>query len=209
MAKSSYLVREEHIPDRAAFPVIDAHNHLWGNLGADQLVETMDAVGVVSYCDLTPRERFAWVKGGVSTQTRAIEDFFTDFANRYRGRFYAFTRATFGHDPNEPLFTSAEEFVKDTVKLLEEHVGLGVRGLKILKDFGLGARDAQGKLIASDDPRLADIWEAAGQETGERECQRAYDLHQSRSCTGRYGNSHSDLQESQRKGSRNSTPFVI
>jgi len=93
VAKSSYLVREEHIPDRASFPVIDAHNHLWGKLGADQLVEIMDAVGVVSYCDLTPRERFAWVKGGVSTQTRAIEDFFTDFANCYPGRFYAFTGA--------------------------------------------------------------------------------------------------------------------
>jgi len=162
VAKSSYLVREEHIPDRASFPVIDAHNHLWGKLGADQLVEIMDAVGVVSYCDLTPRERFAWVKGGVSTQTRAIEDFFTDFANCYPGRFYAFTGATFAHDPNDPLFSDAKEFVKETVSMLEQHVGLGVRGLKILKDFGLAATDARGNLIACDDPRLAGIWEAAG-----------------------------------------------
>ena len=39
------LKAAEHVPQRARFPVIDAHNHLFGDLPADKLVEVMDAVG--------------------------------------------------------------------------------------------------------------------------------------------------------------------
>ena len=33
-----------HIPERARFPVVDAHNHLFGDVPAEQLIEMMDAV---------------------------------------------------------------------------------------------------------------------------------------------------------------------
>ena len=42
----SLLVHEEHIPERAMFPVVDAHNHLFGAATPEALLEVMDAVGV-------------------------------------------------------------------------------------------------------------------------------------------------------------------
>jgi predicted TIM-barrel fold metal-dependent hydrolase len=38
----------------------------------------------------------------------------------------------------------------------------GARGLKVLKDLGLGVRDKTGKFITVDDPRLDPIWEECG-----------------------------------------------
>jgi predicted TIM-barrel fold metal-dependent hydrolase len=38
----------------------------------------------------------------------------------------------------------------------------GARGLKVLKDLGLGVHDKSGKLVAIDDPRLDPIWEECG-----------------------------------------------
>ena len=42
-----------HVPERARFPVIDAHNHLFGDLPAEQLIEVMDAVGVALWVNVT------------------------------------------------------------------------------------------------------------------------------------------------------------
>ena len=42
----SLLKVAEHVPETARFPVVDAHNHLFGDLSADKLIEVMDAVGV-------------------------------------------------------------------------------------------------------------------------------------------------------------------
>jgi len=38
----------------------------------------------------------------------------------------------------------------------------GARGLKVLKDWGLGVRDKSGKLVAIDDPRMDPVWEECG-----------------------------------------------
>ncbi len=163
MKNDCYLFRDEHIPKKAAFPAIDAHNHMWGNLQASQMVEIMDSVGLLSYCDLTPEVRLSWKKGGIGVSKAGLEDFQANFASRYPGRLYSFTTATFLHEPDEPLFSDAREFVKATVELLRKQVSFGARGLKILKGLGLSSRDAQGNLVAVDDPRLADIWDAAGE----------------------------------------------
>jgi predicted TIM-barrel fold metal-dependent hydrolase len=48
------------------------------------------------------------------------------------------------------------------VQQIEDGVRRGARGLKILKDFGLGVREKTGKLLAIDDPRLDPIWEECG-----------------------------------------------
>ena len=161
MRTHCYLVHDQHIPERAAFPVIDAHNHMWGSLQAEQMIKIMDALGILSYCNLTPQARFTWSGGGIGVHWGKIEDFFANFVSRYPSRFYAFTTATFLHDSDEPLFTNAGQFVKQTIDLLTKHISLGAKGLKILKGFGLSSADADGKIVAADDPRLADIWDTA------------------------------------------------
>jgi predicted TIM-barrel fold metal-dependent hydrolase len=163
MIPGTYLFNEEHIPVQAAFPVIDAHNHLWAAWDSiDNVVKVMDAVGVACYCDLTSNMSVSWGNGGYTLGQGSIENFIQNCANRYPGRFYGFTTATFCRQRDEPLFADAGEFVEETVETLREDVRRGARGLKILKEFGMYYRDTAGSLVAVDDPRLAPIWDEAG-----------------------------------------------
>lgn len=162
MRTRSYMVREEHIPERAAFPVIDAHNHLWGNWSVvSSMVATMDQVGVICYCDLTANISLAWADGGYVLSQGSFEGFLASCAERYPGRFYGFTTATLAPPGHGPLFTDAGRFVSETIALLRRHVALGARGLKVLKELGLHYRDGEGNLVQVDDLRLAPIWEEA------------------------------------------------
>lgn len=161
MRRDCYLFSEEHVPEKAAFPVIDAHNHLWAEWDTiDNVVEVMDQVGVACYCDLTANITIAWGGGGYLLGQGEFGTFLANTAN-HPGRFYGFTTATFASDTDEPLFEDAGEFVQRTVALLREHVERGAHGLKILKELGLHYRDAAGQLVAVDDPRLAPVWEEA------------------------------------------------
>ena len=162
MATKCYLVREEHVPAKAAFPAVDAHNHLWGNRNLTEILHVMDEVGVACYADLTANARIAWVKGGYALQQGDFGGFLVDCVQRHPGRFYGFTMATFARPPGEPLFSEARRFVEETVDLLRRHVQMGARGLKITKELGLHFRDDQGRVVFCDDDRLADIWEEAG-----------------------------------------------
>jgi predicted TIM-barrel fold metal-dependent hydrolase len=73
----------------------------------------------------------------------------------YPGRFMVFTQIDYSKidDPN---------FSQEAVANLDDAVKRGARGLKCLKDLGLGVRDKSGKLVPVDDPRLDPIWEEAG-----------------------------------------------
>ena len=154
--------QQRHIPLRAAFPVIDAHNHLWGNWQVNHIIEVMDEVGVLAYCDLTANIHVSWVQGGYSIGQGRIEDFFANCAAGHPGRFFCFTTATFARPTDKPLFKEASRFVNETIETLSQHVTLGARGLKILKELGLHYKDADGELIFIDDERLSPIWEHAG-----------------------------------------------
>jgi predicted TIM-barrel fold metal-dependent hydrolase len=67
----------------------------------------------------------------------------------------------FAHPTDEPLFYDDKKFVSDFIETLNEHVKLGAKGLKVLKELGLHHRDSKGDLIPVDDPRLFPIWEEA------------------------------------------------
>jgi predicted TIM-barrel fold metal-dependent hydrolase len=73
----------------------------------------------------------------------------------YPGRFMVFTQIDWSKidDP---------DFSNEMVKQIDDAVSRGARGLKLLKDLGLGVRDKSGKLIAIDDPRLDPIWSECG-----------------------------------------------
>lgn len=160
---TGYLWIDTHVPERARFPVIDAHNHLWGKWETlDNVVHVMDAVGVAAYCDLTANVALAWGDGGYMLSQGDLDHFLTNCRGRFPGRFYGFTTLTFAQPPRQPLFTDAGEFVERTVALLRDHVARGARGVKILKELGLHYRDSQGTLINCDDARLTPVWTEAG-----------------------------------------------
>lgn len=158
-----YLVRDEHTPERARFPVIDAHNHLWAAWETvDKVVQIMNAVGVACYCDLTANVRLQWAGGGYVIGPGRIADFFEKTVARHPHRFYGFTTATLAQPLTEPLLTDYSAFVEETVAVLRDHVARGARGLKVLKELGLHYRDGDGNLVCVDDERLAPIWDEAG-----------------------------------------------
>ena len=157
-----YLVQDEHVPERARFPVIDAHNHLWANWrSVPRVVEVMDAVGVRAYGDLTANISLSWADGGYVFKPGRIEDFLEHALDPYPDRFFGFTTALLAQPTRRPLFDDPGPFVEETIALFDKHVAMGARGLKVLKELGLHYRDAADNLIGVDDPRLAPIWDEA------------------------------------------------
>ncbi len=160
--RSTYLIKEDHIPQKPAFPAIDAHNHLWGNRQVDNVISTMDEAGIKGFCDLTSNVRIELSDGGYKIQPGDIHEFFALCVHRYPDRIYGYTMANFARPVNLPLFRNAAEFAEESVELIREHVKAGAKGLKILKELGLHYRDDDGNLINADDPGLAPIFEEAG-----------------------------------------------
>jgi predicted TIM-barrel fold metal-dependent hydrolase len=160
--RKTFLVNNPTRIEKAAFPVIDAHNHLWGDFEIDKVIETMNSVGVCGYADLTGNVRIEFSEGGYIIKPGNISDFFSNCVDRYPGRFYCFTMSDLAHPANEPLFHDDKKFVEDFIRTLRTHVGLGAKGLKVLKELGLHFRDSNKERIHVDDPRLFPIWEEAG-----------------------------------------------
>ncbi len=73
----------------------------------------------------------------------------------YPGRFMVFTQIDWSKIDDA-------DFSQEMVRQLDDGVARGARGLKILKDLGLGVRDKSGRLIAIDDPRLDPIFDECG-----------------------------------------------
>lgn len=162
MTKKNWLVHDQTVIDKAAFPVIDAHNHLWGSSRSEKIIRTLDEVGVAGYCDLTGNVRIGFSEGGYIINPGNISDFFENYSNKYPGRFYCFTMAEFARPVQEPLFDDPERFVAGCIETLNDHYQQGAKGLKILKELGLHYRDSDGNLIFCDDSRLFPVWEEAG-----------------------------------------------
>lgn len=148
--------------EKAAFPAIDAHNHLWGNWQVEKVVKTLDETGVISYCDLTGNVRIKFSEGGYTISPGNIADFVENCSMKYPGRFYCFSMSNFATPANKPLFNDHKRFVADCIETMNIHVKQGAKGLKILKELGLHYRDSRGDLINCNDVRLAPIWEEAG-----------------------------------------------
>ena len=158
----NYLVRKLTDIRKAAFPAIDAHNHLWGNWQVDRVLKTMDEVGILSYCDLTGNVRIEFSGGGYVIGPGRLDDFIRNCSGKYPGRFYCFTMANLAQPASKPLFDDPRRFVDEFIETLQKHAAQGAKGLKILKELGLHYRDSRGELINCNDTRLFPIWEEAG-----------------------------------------------
>jgi len=161
MVKKNYLIKDDTLICKPAFPAIDAHNHLWGNWQVDRVLRTMEEVGVISYCDLTGNVRIEFSGGGYVVSPGNIADFMENCPKKYPGRFYCFTMANFARPSDKPLFDDPKRFVDEFIETLHNHLQQGAKGLKILKELGLHFRDGRGDLIPCNDARLFPVWEEA------------------------------------------------
>jgi predicted TIM-barrel fold metal-dependent hydrolase len=134
---------------RAKFPVIDVHTHTNDAVGIGdrvdpkELIARMDRLNIKTIVILT---------GMWGDRLQTIID---DMVKPYSGRFIVFTQFDWSkiNDPN---------FSQLMVRQIDDSVARGARGLKVLKELGLGVRDSTGKLITIDDPRLDPAWEECG-----------------------------------------------
>ncbi len=145
----SRLHVQEHLVERAKFPVFDVHQHVNDAMGIEdhmppaELVARMDKLNIKTIIILT---------GMWGDKLQHVID---EMVKPYPGRFLVFTQIDWSKI-DDPSFSS------EMVQQLDDAVRRGARGLKVLKDLGLGVRDKSGKLITVDDPRLDPIWEECG-----------------------------------------------
>lgn len=153
LLKDFHPVSMLHVPvhqvPKAKFYVIDVHNHINDALGID---EHMDPKRVVEIMDATNVKTVIILTGLWGDKLQHVID---EMVKPYPGRFIVFTQIDWSRI-DEPDFSQA------MVRQLDDAVSRGARGLKVLKDLGLGARDKNGKLVAIDDPRIDPIWQECG-----------------------------------------------
>lgn len=145
--KSTLVVPEHHVP-RAKFPFIDVHGHMWrvpDGGGLAEWVAAMDSLNLQVYVNLS---------GGNGEQLAAKRQ---ALESQYPGRFVLFANIDFDGIGN-PGWT--EQAVRTFRADVTER---GAVGLKIFKSLGMDLKDASGKRVPVDDPRLDPIWAAAGQ----------------------------------------------
>jgi uncharacterized protein len=145
----SMLHVPEHSPQRAKFYVIDVHNHTNDPVGIGDQLPPQEVVRIM---DETNVKTIVILTGMWGDKLQHLMD---TMVKPYPGRFIVFTQIDWSKidDAN---------FSQEMVRQLDDGVARGARGLKILKDLGLGVRDKNGRLIAVDDPRLDPIFEECG-----------------------------------------------
>jgi hypothetical protein len=138
---------------RAEHRTIDLHQHISGTTQhISRAVKIMDAVGIGIAVNLS---------GGTVTRpkpdepseferTKAIAD------TLFPGRFLYYMNLDYA-GLNEP------DFAERAVKQIEGGHRLGAAGFKEYKRLGLFLRDAKGKLLKVDDPKLDGMWERCGE----------------------------------------------
>jgi hypothetical protein len=140
-------------------PLIDAHNHLgrwlssWAGRPGQWVVRDVDAL--LSLMDAHRIEAVVNLDGRWGAE---LEENLDRYDRAHPGRF-----ATFCHVDWSLLADDARRAPAALAGSLRESAAAGARGLKVWKDLGLAVRDARGALVLPDDPRLAPVWETAGE----------------------------------------------
>jgi len=157
------LRRPEHVPARARFPAIDAHNHLFGDLPPEALVAVMDEVGVAVWVNVSGNVVLPLENNTYTIARVPIDGFIDGYVKRYPGRFACFTMADFAQWGDFCLLKKGGDFTGRCVATLEQDVHKGAVGLKVTKELGLRFTDADGRMLPVDDRRLYPVWKRAGE----------------------------------------------
>ncbi len=158
----SMLALPAHVPERARFPVIDAHNHLFGELSPEALLEVMDQVGVSTFVNVSGNVAMPFDEAGYTIRVEGIDGFLDDYVAAHPGRFAALTMSGFARWGDFTVFRESD-FVERVIADLEEHIGKGALGLKVTKELGLQFRDPHGAMVPVDDERFFPVWKRAGE----------------------------------------------
>jgi predicted TIM-barrel fold metal-dependent hydrolase len=139
-----------HDVPRAKYYVIDVHNHVNDPGGVHG--EEVPAEDVVKGMDQANVKKVVILTGMWGEKLQSVLD---KMVKPYPDRFVVFAQMDWSKidDPN---------FSAEMVTQLDDAVKRGARGLKVLKDWGLGVKDKSGKLVAIDDPRMDPVWEECG-----------------------------------------------
>jgi uncharacterized protein len=151
----STLVVDANIPTRAKFPFIDVHNHQWAmdtRENLDVLIEDMDSLNMQIMVNLSGR---GWTRE-IDKSTAILESYLTAVNENYPDRFVIFTNVDF-NNIDEPGWTER------AVKMLEDDVKRGAKGLKIYKSLGFSVKNSDGSIVAVDDERIDPVWAKAGE----------------------------------------------
>lgn len=138
----STLIVPETAVTRAKFPFIDVHSHLW-RVRTQEDVEKM--VGEMNQMNL---QVVVNLSGGSGER---LANNVKTLKTKYSKRFMVFANIDF-RKIDEP------NFGENAAKQLEQDVKNGASGLKIFKNLGLTVKDASGKRVPTDDPRLDPIF---------------------------------------------------
>jgi uncharacterized protein len=131
---------------RAKYAVIDVHTHTNDAVGIGDRVDPKEMVARMDRLNI---ETIVILTGMWGDKLQSIID---RMVKPYPGRFMVFTQFDWSKI-NDPHFSEL------MVRQIDDSVARGARGLKVLKDLGLGVRDSTGTLIAIDDSRLDPAWE--------------------------------------------------
>ena len=137
----SMLITKATSISKAAFPVVDVHNHLGGGKATltpervKRYLEEMDSAGVRAVVNLDG----GW--GERLKETIAVLD------NAHPGRFLTYALIDFS-GVDEPGWSDRES------ARLRASFEAGAKGLKFHKVLGLGVRYKNGHFLAVDDPKL-------------------------------------------------------
>ncbi len=142
------LVVPQTLRARARFPFVDIHGHQRAARmpAADvaRLVGEMDELNMAVMVNLSG--------GSGRTLTSGLEN----MTRNHPDRFVFFANVDF-QGVGEPGWGER------AAAQLEQDVRNGAAGLKIFKNLGLSALDTDGNRVPVDDPRLAPVWDKAGE----------------------------------------------
>ncbi|NCO36082.1 MAG: amidohydrolase family protein [Armatimonadetes bacterium] len=153
----SLLKRPDNTPEKARFLVVDAHNHLFGDLPPEELLRIMDAVGVQTWVNVTGNVVLPFDEAGYTIERRPIEGFIDHYVKAYPGRFTCLTMSEFARWENFGILAE-DDFVDRAIQTFEADVAKGACGFKLTKELGLRFRDKTGAMIPVDDARLEPIF---------------------------------------------------
>lgn len=136
-----------------SMPFVDAHNHLgrfgggWDKRPAQEFFDHLATTGCVHYVDLDG----GWGEDILDDRLRHYKELAPD---RY---------CVFGGVNWDRWSEEGGIFPDMAAERLRAQAARGAQGLKIWKPFGLSVTDDRGALARVGDPRLAPIWDTAGE----------------------------------------------